>query len=206
MAVAARESDRWARISPLFGPRFSLSCGTSAPLPLSAELGREGHDHTHLHTRREGRSDRSHRGRSTESSAPYREAIRDLSRAREDSIRDLKAAKVRFNAVLLRHDRRDTGRATCAGSLRWSVLPPLSQWSYKHTSGLSRNTRHAGGVSSKNSTHGSHSGVNIRSSQLSMPCVVSSSAWPSPLWLTRRSDVLRESSATDTMPGADPFR
>ena len=51
------------------------------------------------------------------------EAIRDLSRAREDTLRDLKAAKLRLKAFLLRHDIRYTGRAnwsppTCAGSAR----------------------------------------------------------------------------------------
>ena len=40
------------------------------------------------------------------------EAIRALSRAREDAISDLKAATWRRNAFLLRHDSRDTGRAT----------------------------------------------------------------------------------------------
>jgi transposase len=40
------------------------------------------------------------------------EAIRELSRAREDTIRDLKAAKFRLNAFLLRHDIRYTGQAT----------------------------------------------------------------------------------------------
>ena len=40
------------------------------------------------------------------------EAIRDLSRAREDVLRDLKAATLRLKAFLLRHDIRYTGRAT----------------------------------------------------------------------------------------------
>jgi len=40
------------------------------------------------------------------------EAIRDLSRAREDTMRDLKAAKCRLKAFLLRQDIRYTGRAT----------------------------------------------------------------------------------------------
>ena len=40
------------------------------------------------------------------------EAIRDLSRAREDTIGALKAAKFRLKAFLLRHDIRYTGRAT----------------------------------------------------------------------------------------------
>ncbi len=48
------------------------------------------------------------------------EAIRDLSRAREDALRDLKAAKCRLNAFLLRHDIRYTGRATWGPAhLRW---------------------------------------------------------------------------------------
>jgi transposase len=40
------------------------------------------------------------------------EAIRELSRAREDTIRDLKAAKFRRKAFLLRPDIRSTGQAT----------------------------------------------------------------------------------------------
>jgi transposase len=48
------------------------------------------------------------------------EALRDLSRAREDAIRDLKAAKVRLKAFLLRQDIRYTGRATWGPAhLRW---------------------------------------------------------------------------------------
>jgi transposase len=48
------------------------------------------------------------------------EAIRDLSRAREDAIRDLKTAKFRLKAFLLRHDIRYTGRATWSPAhLRW---------------------------------------------------------------------------------------
>jgi transposase len=48
------------------------------------------------------------------------EAISDLSRAREDAIRDLKAAKFRLKAFLLRQDIRDTGRATWGPAhLRW---------------------------------------------------------------------------------------
>jgi transposase len=48
------------------------------------------------------------------------EAMRDLSRAREDVIRDLKAAKFRLKAFLLRQDIRYTGRATWGPAhLRW---------------------------------------------------------------------------------------
>jgi transposase len=48
------------------------------------------------------------------------DAMRDLSRAREDTLRALKAAKFRLQAFLLRHDSRDTGRATWGPAhLRW---------------------------------------------------------------------------------------
>ena len=48
------------------------------------------------------------------------EAIRDLCRAREDAIHDLKTAKFRLKAFLLRHDIRYTGRATWGPAhLRW---------------------------------------------------------------------------------------
>jgi transposase len=48
------------------------------------------------------------------------EAIRDLSRAREDTLRDLQAAKLRRKAFLLRHDIRSTGRANWSPAhLRW---------------------------------------------------------------------------------------
>jgi transposase len=48
------------------------------------------------------------------------EAIRDLTRAREDALRDLKSAKVRLKAFLLRQDIRYTGRATWGPAhLRW---------------------------------------------------------------------------------------
>jgi transposase len=47
-------------------------------------------------------------------------AIRDLSRAREETLRDLQAAKLRRKAFLLRHDIRSTGRAHWSPAhLRW---------------------------------------------------------------------------------------
>jgi transposase len=59
------------------------------------------------------------------------EAIRDLCRAREDAIRDLKAATCRLNAFLLRQDIRSTGRATWSPAhLRWLrevVCPTAAQ-------------------------------------------------------------------------------
>jgi transposase len=48
------------------------------------------------------------------------EAIRDLRRAREETLRDLKAAKLRLKAFVLRHDIRSTGRANWRPAhLRW---------------------------------------------------------------------------------------
>jgi transposase len=51
---------------------------------------------------------------------PEDEAIRDLTRAREEASNDLKAANFRLKAFLLRHDIRYTGRATRSPApLRW---------------------------------------------------------------------------------------
>jgi transposase len=48
------------------------------------------------------------------------EAMRDLSRAREDTLHNLKTAKFRLKAFLLWHDIRYTGRATWSPAhLRW---------------------------------------------------------------------------------------
>ena len=59
------------------------------------------------------------------------EAMRDLTRAREDASSDLKDAKLRLKAFLLRHDLRDTGQANGgAAHLRWRsavVCPPPAQ-------------------------------------------------------------------------------
>jgi transposase len=63
------------------------------------------------------------------------EASRDLSRAREEAIRALQAAKFRLNALLRRHASRYTGRATCAGSRRWSVRPRRRTSSSRKMSG-----------------------------------------------------------------------
>src|SRR5215468_2948412 len=59
------------------------------------------------------------------------EAIRDLSRAREETLRDLQAAKLRLTACLLRQDIRYTGRAHWRPAhLRWLsevVCPTAAQ-------------------------------------------------------------------------------
>jgi transposase len=47
-------------------------------------------------------------------------AMRDLSRARDETLHALKTAQGRLTAFLLRHDSRDTGRATWGPApLRW---------------------------------------------------------------------------------------
>jgi transposase len=59
------------------------------------------------------------------------DAMRDLTRAREDTLRDLQDAKLRLTAVLLRHDIRSVGRAHGGPAhLRWLsavVCPPPVQ-------------------------------------------------------------------------------
>jgi transposase len=48
------------------------------------------------------------------------EAIRDVSRGREDAVHDLKRSKLRLKSFLLRHDLRYVGKATWnAAHLRW---------------------------------------------------------------------------------------
>jgi hypothetical protein len=62
------------------------------------------------------------------------EAIHDLTRAREEAIEDLNAAKFRLKTFLLRHDNRYTGRANWgAAHLRWlsegeRTPPALVAW------------------------------------------------------------------------------
>ena len=79
------------------------------------------------------------------------EAIRDLSRAREDTLRDLKAAKFRLTAFLLRPDIRYTGQATwgpahlrglsevvCATPAQQSVFQEYVRAVNEHTERLQR--------------------------------------------------------------------
>jgi transposase len=75
------------------------------------------------------------------------EAIRDLTRAREDAVKDIKSAKFRLKAFLLRQDIRYEGRAnwgpapTCAGSAAWSARLRPSRSSSRNTSGRSASSR-----------------------------------------------------------------
>jgi transposase len=79
------------------------------------------------------------------------EAMRELSRARDESIRDLNAATYRLNALLRRQDMRDTGQAKWSPApLRWlaevvcpTPAPPIVFHAYvravtEHTARLQR--------------------------------------------------------------------
>lgn len=79
------------------------------------------------------------------------DAMRDRTRAREDAIRDLKAAKVRLKAFRLRQDSRYTGRATggpahrrwlsevvCATPAQQSVFQEDVRAVHEHTARLQR--------------------------------------------------------------------
>ena len=82
------------------------------------------------------------------------EAMRDLTRAREDVISDLKDAKFRLKAFLLRPDIRYVGRAnggrpTSDGSLRWSVPHRRSKSSFKNMSGRFMSIPNASSVSNR---------------------------------------------------------
>jgi len=65
------------------------------------------------------------------------EAIRDLSRAREDAMHDLKRSKIRLKAFLLRQDIRRGTRPICAGSPGWYVPLPCSRSCFRSTCGPS---------------------------------------------------------------------
>ena len=70
------------------------------------------------------------------------ESIRDLSRAREDALSDINAARFRLKALLLRNDIRYAGRGTpriCAGWPGWFSPRPRSRLSFRNTSEPSMN-------------------------------------------------------------------
>ena len=108
------------------------------------------------------------------------EAIRDLSRAREDAMSDLKAAKFRLKAFLLRQDIRYTGRATWGEAhLRWLAEvvcpPPRSTLSSRKRSEPSTNTPNASSVSTRTSTRRAKRDASTRWSKPSRPCAACSS-------------------------------
>jgi transposase len=88
------------------------------------------------------------------------EAIRELSRAREEAIQALQAAQFRLNALLLRHAIRDPGRAAwgpahrrglseggCATPAQHRVFPDYGRAVHEHTARRPRldHARHAPG-------------------------------------------------------------
>jgi hypothetical protein len=85
------------------------------------------------------------------------EAIRDLTCASEDAIRDLKAARFRLRAFWPGQDMRYTGHASWREvHLRWPsevVCPtPISKWFSKNRSEVSTNNGIDYSVSNRNTT------------------------------------------------------
>jgi transposase len=116
------------------------------------------------------------------------EAIRDLSRAREDAVSELQAAKFRLQAFFLRQDIRSTGRATWRPAhLRWlsevvcatPAQPIVFQEDVRavtaHTARLQR-------LAQALTEQGKAWRLNLWST-LSRRCAGSSSPWRSPQWL-----------------------
>jgi transposase len=115
------------------------------------------------------------------------EAIRDLGRAREDAIADLKTAKFRLKAFLRRHDIRYTGRATWGSAhLRWLsevvCATPAQQIVFQEYVRAVNEHTEVSSVWSKNSTSRSTPGACTQWSRPCRPCAVCSLPWRSPWW------------------------
>jgi len=112
------------------------------------------------------------------------EAIRDLSRARGDVIKDFKAAKCRLKSFLLRHEIRYTGPTgnppTSAGSPGSSVRRRHNRSSSRNTSAPSPNTMSVSSASRLNFTNSSPVGGSFPSSRPFRPCAVCNLSSPSP--------------------------
>jgi hypothetical protein len=116
------------------------------------------------------------------------DAIRDPTRARDDALRDLKAAELQPKAF--RQDIRYTGRATwarptSAGPLRWSVPPLRSRSSSKITSGRCTSTPHAGNALSTHAMIRYRPGAWSPRLRPSRPGVGCRAPAPSPSWRPR---------------------
>jgi transposase len=113
------------------------------------------------------------------------EAMRDLPRAREDALRDLKADKFRLNAVLLQHAIRYTDSATWSPAhlrrLSEMVCPtPAQQIVFQdYVLEVNGNMERLGRLERAHQDQ-VQSWRFLLSSKLSRPCVASSSPWPSP--------------------------
>ena len=116
------------------------------------------------------------------------EAIRDLTRAREDTISDLKDAKFRLKAFLLRHDIRYTGRANWGPAhLRWLsevVCPTPGAANRLSRICPCRQRTHRTPPASRTRTPRARQSVALvtRWSRPCRPCVGCNSPWPSPWW------------------------
>ena len=120
------------------------------------------------------------------------EAIRDLCRAREEAMRDMKAAKLRLKSFLLRQDIRYTGRATWnPAHLRWlsEVACPTPAQQIVYQEYLRAVTQHFErlGRWRQSSRNRSRAGGWPPWWRPTRPCAVCSSTWrppPPPSWAT----------------------
>jgi len=107
------------------------------------------------------------------------EAIRDVVRAREDALKDLKAAKVRLKAFLLRQDGMRAGpigeRRICAGWPRWSVRLRPSKSCSKNMGGPCPNRPSACSAWKPNSPPWCKAGAGCQSWKPFKPCAVCNS-------------------------------
>ena len=115
------------------------------------------------------------------------EAIRDLPRAREDTIRALKAAEFRRKAFWLRQDIRSAGRAN-GGPVhrRWlsAVVCPTAAQHIVLQEDVRAMTSipNASSVSHRPSQPRCQRGACLQWSRPSRPCGVCNAPWPSPWW------------------------
>jgi len=111
------------------------------------------------------------------------EAIRDLTRAREDALSDLQDAKLRRKACWLRPDLRYTGPATGnAAHLRWLsevvCTPPAQQIVLQeYVRAMTEHTERLQRLDEELQS-GSKPGASTRWLKPCRPCVASSSLWP----------------------------
>ncbi len=107
------------------------------------------------------------------------EAIRDLSRAREETLRDLQAATLRPKPSCCGTPSALRGgpigaQPTCAGSVRWAAPPRRRPWSFRKTSRPSPNRPHACRVSTTHAATRGQPGASSLWSRRSRPSGASS--------------------------------
>ena len=165
-------------------PKKKLLCGVVAPSLVPQKAG------DRVNTDRRDATQLARLMRSGDLTRVYvpdveDEAIRDLSRARADTIRELKAAKYRLKAFL--RDRISGMRAVppggpriCAGWRQWSVPRRRSRWSSRSTSAPFLHIRNGCSASRPHSGSRSRGGVSPPSCRRSRRCVASHSRSPAP--------------------------